>query len=52
MTSEQERLARLEAKVEDLTRRVNQLEDNTRKGVFVLIGLIIKSIFDFLRVGA
>ena len=50
MTTEQERLARLEANQENQERRIEKLENNQRWGVLTILGLLIKTIMDILGV--
>ena len=50
MITEQERLARLEAQKDDLERRISGLEANQKWGVLTVLGLVLKTIMDFVGV--
>jgi hypothetical protein len=54
MTSDdrdRERLARLEAQTEDQRDRIKSLEGNQKWAVVTILGLVIKTIFDFISKG-
>lgn len=45
-------MMRLETKLEDAERRINQLESNQRWGVMAILALVFKSVMEFVGMQA